>query len=86
MPSLPIFLVLRWAPGADAVDRRGMRNGVPNVWHQPLSSGPRRQVTDFTPGLIFNSTWPSGGGKLLLARGSRTPDVLLIRNFAVQVQ
>jgi Tol biopolymer transport system component len=79
--SQPYNLVLRWAPGGNSVDYHDIRNGISNIFRQSISGGPPRPVTEFTSGLIFNFAWSSDGKTLAVARGSRTRDVLLIRNF-----
>jgi hypothetical protein len=63
--------------------RRRLRNtvkGVSNIWPQPLAGGPPQQVTHFTSGQVFNFAW-SPEGRLVLARGSQSSDVVLITNF-----
>jgi hypothetical protein len=52
-------------------------NGVGNLWTQPLSGGPPKQLTSFTSGLIFSQAW-SRDGRLALSRGSMASDVVLI--------
>jgi Tol biopolymer transport system component len=79
--SQPYNLVIRWAAGGTAVDYLDIRNGVSNIWRQSIEGGPPRPITEFHSGLIFNFAWSPDGKTLAVARGSRTRDVLLIRNF-----
>lgn len=72
---------LEWAPGGNALQYLLTRNGVTNVWEQPLDGGPARQVTSFTSGLIFDFAWTRDGKDLLLARGEQSSDVVLLSNF-----
>jgi hypothetical protein len=57
------------------------QKGASNVWEQLLAGGAPRQVTNFTSGLIFDFAWTRDGKDLLVARGERTSDVVLISNF-----
>ena len=72
---------LHWSPSGKALQYRLTRNGASNIWEQPLSGGPPRQITNFTSGLIFDFDWSLDGKQLLLARGNETSDVILISNF-----
>ncbi len=72
---------LHWSPSGKSLQYRLTRNGASNVWEQPLSGGPPRQITNFTSGLIFDFAWTLDGKQLLLARGNETSDVIVISNF-----
>lgn len=72
---------MHWSPSGKAIQYRLTRNGASNIWEQPLSGGPARQITNFTSGLIFDFDWTLDGKQLLLARGNETSDVILISNF-----
>jgi serine/threonine protein kinase len=72
---------LHWSPSGKAIQYRLTRNGAANIWEQPLSGGPPRQITNFASGLIFDFAWSLDGKQLLLARGNETSDVILISNF-----
>jgi eukaryotic-like serine/threonine-protein kinase len=72
---------LRWSPDGKGLQYLLTRNGATNVWEQPLAGGEPRQVTNFTSGLIFGFSWSRDGQQLLLAKGNRTSDVVLISNF-----
>ncbi|MGD0404025.1 MAG: protein kinase [Candidatus Acidiferrales bacterium] len=72
---------MRWSPDGKALQFLLTHNGATNVWEQPLAGGPLVQVTNFTSGLIFDFAWTRDGKDLLLAKGERTSDVILISNF-----
>jgi serine/threonine protein kinase/Tol biopolymer transport system component len=72
---------IRWSPDGKAIQFSVSKNGVANIWEQPLSGGPLRQITNFTSGRIFSFSWSRDGKQLLLARGENTSDVVLISNF-----
>ena len=76
--------VLRWSPAGDAIDYIDARDGVANIWRQPLDGGQPRRISDFASGLIFNFAWSTDGKDLAVARGSTTSDVVRIRHFEAQ--
>ncbi|MBA2260667.1 MAG: serine/threonine-protein kinase [Acidobacteria bacterium] len=57
------------------------KDGVVNLWEQPVAGGPPRQLTKFTSGRIFNFAYTPDRKRLFLARGTRIGDVVLIRDF-----
>jgi Tol biopolymer transport system component len=57
------------------------KDGVDNLWEQPAAGGTPRQLTHFTSGRIYNFAYAAGRKRLFIARGQRTGDVVLIRNF-----
>jgi len=70
---------LVWTPDGSAVAFINNVDGVSNIWEQPVSGGPATPVTHFPSGRIFNFDW-SREGRLALARGAETIDVVLIKN------
>jgi DNA-binding winged helix-turn-helix (wHTH) protein/Tol biopolymer transport system component len=72
---------IRWAPDQKGIQYLLTTDGTTNVWEQPLSGGPPRQITNFTSGLIFAFSWSRDGQQMYLARGSTTSDVVLVSNF-----
>ena len=72
---------LAWAPNGKGLQYLQTKNGVTNVWEQPLDGGPAKQVTKFASGLIFDFSWTKDGKNLLLARGDESSDVVLLSNF-----
>jgi eukaryotic-like serine/threonine-protein kinase len=69
-----------WTPDSKAVMYVDNRNGVSNLWSQPLDGRPPKQMTNFAAGLIFDFTWSYDGKQLVLARGTVNSDVILISN------
>ena len=51
-----------------------------NLWSQPLSSGPARQITDF-PDEVVAYDWSPDGKQLALTRSTQSRDIVLISNF-----
>jgi len=62
------------------------KNGVSNIWSQPIAGGPSKQLTHFTSDMIFYYAWSSDGKKLAMARGTKTSDVVLIKDLRNQNQ
>ena len=75
------FTNLRWSPDGKALQFALTRNGAGNIWEQPLSGGDPHQFTHFTSGVIFDFSWSRDGKQLLLSRGDRSSDVVMISNF-----
>ena len=51
-----------------------------NLWLQPLDGKPGRQLTHFSSDQIYGFGWSPDGKKLLVARGHRESDVVLLRD------
>jgi serine/threonine protein kinase/Tol biopolymer transport system component len=77
VPSVGDF---SWAPDGHALDFIITRDAVSNLFRQPLTGGPARQITNFTSGRIFSAAWSPDGAQLALARGQSGADVVLITN------
>ena len=71
----------RWSPDGEGLQYVLTRNGAGNVWEQSLSGGDPHQITHFTSGLTFDFSWSRDGKQMLLSRGDRTSDVVMISNF-----
>jgi eukaryotic-like serine/threonine-protein kinase len=71
----------RWSPDGKALQFALTRNGAGNIWEQPLSGGDPHQFTHFPSGLIFDFSWSRDGKQLLLSRGDRASDVVMISKF-----
>jgi len=55
-------------------------NGVHNLWRQPIDGSAPVQITNFDSDLIMHYGWLSAD-ELILSRGGRRRDIVLIRNF-----
>ena len=73
---------IRWMSDGRALTYIVTRNGVSNLWAQPIDGGPPKQLTDFKSDMIFSYAWSRDGKKLALARGTKTSDVVLISDLA----
>jgi Tol biopolymer transport system component len=55
------------------------RDGVSNIWIQPLDGGAPKQITHFKSDQIFWFEWSPDGKQLGVSRGAITSDVVMIR-------
>jgi serine/threonine protein kinase/sugar lactone lactonase YvrE len=72
---------LSWTPDGKALIYVDTRDGVSNIWSQPIDGGPPKQVTNFKSDLIFRFALSPDGRQLVMKRGTQTRDVVLIRDF-----
>jgi len=78
---------LNWSPDGRNVTYIVQREGVGNLWAQPIDLGnlgarmSARQVTHFNSDLIFGFAWSVDGKQMSLARGRYATDVMLISHF-----
>ncbi|HWN98761.1 MAG TPA: winged helix-turn-helix domain-containing protein [Blastocatellia bacterium] len=70
-----------WTGDGSAVMCIRTRDGISNIYSQPLDGSPPKQVTDFNSDQIFQFAWSPDGKNLLCSRGVETSDVVLISNF-----
>ena len=68
-----------WSPDGRGIDFGITRGGVTNVWRQPLPSGALKQLTHFASAMIFSGTWTGDGKTLVLARGTASADIVLLK-------
>ncbi len=72
---------LAWSPDSKAFHYVLTREGVSNLWEQPLSGGPPKQLTQFKTEQILDFAWSFDGKQLVLSRGNPNSNVVLISNF-----
>ena len=75
--SLPV--IIRWAPDSSAITYVSREGSFYEIWSQPVGGGPPKKLTNFKTDQIFDFDW-SRDGKLLIAHGSSTADLVLIQN------
>lgn len=81
LPASVISRFVRWTPDGQALAYIDSRNGVSNIWLQPLSGKPPRQLTTYNTEQIFYFDWSGGGKHFAVARGTITSDVISISNL-----
>jgi Tol biopolymer transport system component len=78
---------LAWAPNGRSVNYVAHKNGVSNLWAQPIdlsnpsSKAEPKQLTNFTSDFIFGFGWSPDGTRLALSRGRFSSDAVLISHF-----
>lgn len=70
---------LRWSPDGHTVTYVVTREGVSNVWGQPVDGGAPNALTDWKADLIYRFDWAKDG-RLLCERGTTASEVILIRD------
>lgn len=81
LPLPDITVRPRWSTDERALTYMNVRDGVGNLWSQPIAGGPPKQLTHFTSLRIWAFSWSSDGKELAVARGSTSSDIVLISNF-----
>ncbi len=71
---------LRWTPDGRALLYINARDGVSNIWSQPIDGSPPRQLTAFDSNVIYSFDLSRDGKQLAIARGNENSDVILIAN------
>jgi Tol biopolymer transport system component len=77
-PNADTPIPTRWTPDGSGISFVATRNGVSNVWYQPLDGGAPKQVTDFTSDQIFWFDWSKDSKQLACSRGKILNDIVLI--------
>jgi DNA-binding winged helix-turn-helix (wHTH) protein/Tol biopolymer transport system component len=73
-----IGIMPNWAPDESGLDYVVTRNGVSNIWRQPLTGGQPVQITRFSAGRIFSFAWSPDGRWLSFGSGVSRSDVVLM--------
>ena len=79
-PTVELPMVMRWTPDGRAVTYVDTSNGVSNLWLQPVSGGPAKQLSHWQSQQAFSFAWSRDGKHLAVARGTRSDDIVLIRD------
>ncbi len=72
---------IRWNAAGDALTFVRTRDGVSNIWAQPINGGPPRQLTHFTSMVIWSHDWSRDGKYLVMARGNFSRDAVLLTDL-----
>jgi serine/threonine protein kinase len=70
----------QWSLDGRSIDYPVLRGGAANLWRQPVPSGAIKQVTNFTTGVLRSAAWSPDGKILFTVRGSRSSDIILLKN------
>ncbi|MFN7930458.1 MAG: winged helix-turn-helix domain-containing protein [Blastocatellia bacterium] len=79
--SQDLTTVARWSADGQMITYIDTKNGVSNIWGQPIDGSPARQLTQFKSDLIFRFAWAPDGKTLACERGFYVNDVVLLSDF-----
>ncbi len=77
-PTADTSIPTRWAPDGRGINFVATRDGVSNIWYQPLDGGAPKQMTNFSSEQILWFDWSTDGKQLACSRGRMLNDVVLI--------
>ncbi len=82
-PPTAAFLAAYLSYSADgrSINYLDTRDGISNIWSQPLDGGPPKPLTKFKAGNIFCFAYSPDGKQLAFTKGAVTNDVVLISGF-----
>jgi TolB protein len=69
---------LRWMPDGRSIAYILRKDGVDNIWSQPLDGGKPKQITNFTSEFMQFFDFSPDGKQIVVTRGTETRDVVLI--------
>lgn len=78
LPASVISRFVRWTPDGKALAYIDTRDGVSNIWLQPIDGTPPKQLTKFNTENIFYFDWSLDGKNFAIARGTVTSNVISI--------
>jgi eukaryotic-like serine/threonine-protein kinase len=71
----------KWSHDGKVLHYLATRDGVTNLWEQPLSGSEPKQLTKFDSGEIQSFSWTSDNKQLLVTRWEFNTDVVLLSTF-----
>jgi Tol biopolymer transport system component/DNA-binding winged helix-turn-helix (wHTH) protein len=77
-PTIIVEAGIQWTPDGRALTFVDNRDGVSNIWLQPLDGSPPKQLTNFTSETIFRFAWSPDGKMFVAERGTEIGDIVLI--------
>lgn len=77
-PTTFVEAGIQWTPDGRGLTFIDNRDGVSNIWLQPLDGSPAKQLTNFTSETIFRFAWSPDGKMIVAERGTQTGDIVLI--------
>jgi TolB protein len=78
--SVELPIVVRWTPDGRALTYIDTKSGISNLWLQSIAGDAAKQITSWNAEQVFSFAWSKDGKHLALARGSRSDDIVLIRD------
>jgi serine/threonine protein kinase/Tol biopolymer transport system component len=75
------YAAIDWTPDSKALLHNAAVDDRSNIWLQPLSGGPPKQLTRFADQVIYAFSRSQDGKQLIIARGTLSRDAVIIRNL-----
>ncbi len=75
---LPASGIMRWTTDGRSLTYILTKDGVSNIWLQPIDGGQSKQLTHFKEDQIFRIAWSRDGKYLAFDRGLTIKDIILI--------
>ena len=69
---------IHWTADGKTITYVQTKDGVSNIWAQPVDGGPARQLTNFTSMYIWRHAWSPDGKYLVIARGNFSRDAVML--------
>jgi Tol biopolymer transport system component len=76
--SMDVDQPIRWTAAGDGITYVLTKDGVSNIWSQPINGTPAKQVTNFTSMRIWSHAWSPDGKYLVMARGNFSRDAVML--------
>jgi DNA-binding winged helix-turn-helix (wHTH) protein/Tol biopolymer transport system component len=70
---------LHWSPMGTGFQYIRSTGGAANIWEEPISGGPPRQLTNFNSGQAYRFNWTTDKQNLLITRGETAREAVLFR-------
>ena len=81
IPPAAISRFVRWTPDGKALAYIANEGEVSNIWVQPLDGSPAKKLTNFETETVAAFDWSPDGKQLLISRGTKTSDVVIISDL-----
>ena len=69
---------IHWTADGKFITYVRTRDGVSNIWAQPIDGSPARQLTSFNSMYIWRHAWSPDGKYLVMARGNFSRDAVML--------
>jgi Tol biopolymer transport system component len=77
---LPQYALLQWTPDGKGLAFIVTKDGVSNIWVQPMDGSDAKQLTHFTEDQIYRFAWSRDGKTIAVDRGTDVNDIFLLAN------
>lgn len=81
IPFAWTYRAARWTPDGKSLVFHKTEKQTGNLWKQDLEGGTPGRLTNFKSEMIFNYVFSTDGQRLIVSRGKRTVNVVMLKNF-----